>query len=1282
MRKSTFATIDGNEAVARVAYRLNEVIAIYPITPASPMGEWADAWSSAGQANLWGTVPSVVELQSEGGAAGAVHGALQAGSLTTTFTASQGLLLMLPNLFKIAGELTPAVLHVAARSLAAQALSIFGDHSDVMAARTTGCALLCAASVQEAQDFAAIATRASLESRIPFLHFFDGFRTSHEIQKVELLSDETLRAFFSDDLVFAHRARALTPDRPVIRGTAQNPDVYFQARETVNRYYNACPDIVQQAMDEFAQLTGRHYRLYEYHGAPDAEKVIILMGSGCETVQETVDYLTAQGEKVGVLKVRLYRPFDSLQLVKALPKTVKAIAVLDRTKEPGGPGEPLYLDVVHAIHELPQTDGTIHLEGDDEHPHFTLPEPHYPKIVGGRYGLSSKEFTPAMVKAVFDNLAQSNPQNHFTLGIEDDVTFTSLKYDPTFETESDQVVRAIFYGLGSDGTVGANKNSIKIIGEETENYAQGYFVYDSKKSGSVTVSHLRFGPDPIRSTYLITSANFVACHQWEFIDKFDLTTTAQVGATLLLNSPFSPEETWMRLPQTLKQAVLDKQLKVYTINANQVARDAGMGGRINTVMQVCFFALSGVLPREEAIAQIKQAIRKTYGKKGEEIVQMNIKAVDQTLDHLYEVPVGAVTAETSQGHAWVPDTAPDFVRNVLGKIMARQGDDLPVSALPVDGTYPSGTSQYEKRNVGEEIPVWDPEVCVQCGKCVMVCPHAVIREKVYEPGQLETAPETFKSVNAKDKAWSGLKFTIQVAAEDCTGCGVCVDVCPAKNKAEPRKKAINMEPQLPLREQERENWDFFLSLPNPDRTQLNLHKIGQQQMQEPLFEFSGACAGCGETPYIKLVTQLFGDRMMVANATGCSSIYGGNLPTTPWTHNSEGRGPAWSNSLFEDNAEFGLGFRVAIDKHAQMALELLQSVSIAMNGASQIPQDLAAAILSAVQRDEADIVEQRERVAALKQAIATWVANLEASEAQSGGGTATLTETDQETTAALKAKLRNLNSLADYLVRKSVWIVGGDGWAYDIGYGGLDHVLASGRNVNILVMDTEVYSNTGGQMSKATPRGAVAKFAAGGKPAPKKDLGLMAMTYGNVYVASVAMGARDEHTLKALLEAEAYEGPSLIICYSHCIAHGINMTTGMQQQKANVESGRWLLYRYDPRRTDQGENPLQLDMRSPKIPVSDVMYRENRFKMLTRSKPEDAKRLAELAQGDVNTRWQMYQYLAARHLEGSSGEGQSHGQGQGHGNGHGNGQGQGNGHGQGGTEGGTPTSGQPANTAG
>lgn len=1191
MNKRIFATIDGNEAVAQVAYQLNEAIAIYPITPSTPMGEWADAWASEDKPNLWGTIPSVIEMQSEGGVAGAIHGALQTGSLTTTFTASQGLLLMIPNLYKIAGELTPTVFHVAARSLAAQALSIFGDHSDVMATRATGFALLCSASVQEAHDFALIAQAATLESRIPFVHFLDGFRTSHEIQKVELLSPDDLRSLIDDNLIFQHRSRALSPDHPVLRGTAQNPDVYFQARETVNSYYAACPSIVQQVMDRFAQQVGRHYQLFEYHGAPDAERVLVLMGSGCETVQETVDYLNARGEKVGLVKVRLYRPFDGQRFANVLPATVKAIAVLDRTKEPGSGGEPLYLDVVNAIHE------------QAEALRFSMP-----KIVGGRYGLSSKEFTPAMVRAVFDNLTQNQPKNHFTVGIDDDVTHSSLAYNADFSIESDSVIRALFYGLGSDGTVGANKNSIKIIGEETDNYAQGYFVYDSKKSGSVTISHLRFGPQPIRSPYLISQANFVACHQPIFLERFNMLAHIVPGGTFLLNLPYEPEAVWEHLPPAVREQIIHKQLKVYTIDASRVARESGMGKHINTVMQVCFFALSGVLPKEEAIAQIKRSIQKTYGKKGEEIVQMNLKAVDRTLENLYEVPLGISSIGHGQDfQARIPDTAPAFVRDVLGKMIAGCGDELPVSALPVDGTYPTGTSKWEKRNIAEEIPVWDPSVCVQCGKCVMVCPHAVIRSKVYEENQLESAPETFKSINAKDHDWTGLKYTIQVSPEDCTGCGVCVDVCPAKNKSVPALKAINMQPQPPLREVEKANWDFFLALPNPDRRQLKLNQIKQQQMQEPLFEFSGACAGCGETPYLKLVSQLFGDRALIANATGCSSIYGGNLPTTPWTHNAEGRGPSWSNSLFEDNAEFGLGFRVSIDKQTQFATELVQQL------ATEIGEELTLNLLNSQQKDEADIEEQRQRVAQLKRRLDELL--------------------KAEIEPHLKSKIQHLQSLADYLVRKSVWIIGGDGWAYDIGYGGLDHVLASGRNVNILVLDTEVYSNTGGQMSKATPRAAVAKFAAGGKPATKKDLGLLAMTYGNVYVASVAMGARDEHTLKAFLEAEAYQGPSLIIAYCHCIAHGINMSTAMQNQKAAVESGQWLLYRYHPDRVAQGENPLQLDSRSPKLPIEQYLYLENRFKMLTKSKPEAAKQLLQEAQQDVNTRWQLYQYLAQRQFK-------------------------------------------------
>ncbi|MBD2531318.1 pyruvate:ferredoxin (flavodoxin) oxidoreductase [Nostoc flagelliforme FACHB-838] len=1198
----TFATIDGNEAVARVAYKLNEVIAIYPITPSSAMGEWADAWSAESRPNLWGTVPSVVQMQSEGGAAGAVHGALQTGSLSTTFTASQGLLLMIPNFYKIAGELTSAVVHVAARSLATHALSIFSDHSDVMAARATGFALLCSASVQESQDFALIAHAATLETRVSFMHFFDGFRTSHEVQKVKLLSDDDLRSLIHDNLILAHRSRALTPDRPVLRGTAQNPDVYFQGREGANLYYNACPDIVQRIMDEFGERTGRHYKIYEYYGANDADRVIVLMGSGCETVHETVDYLNARGEKLGVVKVRLYRPFDVQRFVAVLPTSVQAIAVLDRTKEAGSAGEPLYLDVVAAIHEAWGDKRAGGVEGAGEAGGENTFS--YPKILGGRYGLSSKEFTPAMVKGIFDNLAQAKPKNHFTIGINDDVSHTSLSFDPNFSTESHNVVRAMFYGLGADGTVGANKNSIKIIGEETDNYAQGYFVYDSKKSGSITVSHLRFGPKPIRSTYLIDQANFIGCHHWGFLERIDILKAAIPGATLLLNSPYNADTVWEYLPLKVQQQIIDKHLKLYVINASQVARESGMGGRINTIMQVCFFALAGVLPQEEAIAKIKQAIDKTYGKKGAEVVRMNLQAVDNTLDNLHkvDVPQTILTPNSPLPIPHSPLPIPKFVQEVLGKIMIWEGDDLPVSTLPVDGTFPLGTAKWEKRNVAEEIPVWEPDVCLQCGKCVMVCPHSAIRAKAYQADELVNAPETFKSTGAKDKDFANQKFTIQVAPEDCTGCTICVNICPAKDKSEPSRKAINMAQQLPLREQERKNWDFFLSLPNPDRRSLKLNQIRQQQLQEPLFEFSGACAGCGETPYLKLLTQLFGDRAVIANATGCSSIYGGNLPTTPWTTNAEGRGPAWSNNLFEDNAEFGFGFRLSLDKQAEFAAELLQQLG------SEIDENLVYSILKAEQKSEADIWEQRERIELLQQKldeIVTFDPNL-------------------------KSKIQNLKSLADYLVRKSVWIVGGDGWAYDIDFGGIDHVIASGRNVNILVMDTEVYSNTGGQSSKATPRAAVAKYAASGKPAPKKDLGMIAMTYGNVYVASVALGARDEHTLKAFLEAEAYDGPSIIIAYSHCIAHGINMTTGMNHQKTLVESGRWLLYRHNPELLKEGKNPLQLDMRSPKQSVEHSMYQENRFKMLTKSKPDVAKHLLEQAQTEVDTRWQMYQYLAKR----------------------------------------------------
>jgi pyruvate-ferredoxin/flavodoxin oxidoreductase len=1174
--------MDGNEAVASVAYRTNEVIAIYPITPSSNMGEWADAWAAKHETNIWGTVPTVVEMQSEGGAAGAVHGALQAGALTTTFTASQGLLLMFPNMFKIAGELTSAVLHVASRAVATQGLSIFGDHSDVMATRASGFALLSAASVQEAMDFALIAQAATLAARIPFLHFFDGFRTSHEVAKVEILTDDDLRAMLDASLVLAHRARALSPDHPFMRGTAQNPDVFFQSRETVNPYYTACSETTQQTMDRFAQLVGRSYHLFDYHGAPDAERVIVLMGSGAETVHATVDALSAQGEKVGVVQVRLYRPFDAQRLVATFPATTRAVAVLDRTKEPGSAGEPLYLDCLSALHEGFQNGWG--------------PMQALPRVIGGRYGLGSKEFTPAMVKGVFDHLATAAPKNHFTVGIQDDVSHSSLPYDAAFSIEPDDVVRALFYGLGSDGTVGANKNSIKIIGEETPNYAQGYFVYDSKKAGSVTISHLRFGPRPIHAPYLVSQANFIACHQTMFLDRYDMLQFLVPGGTFLLNAPYHPDEVWEHLPRPVQEQLIAKRARLYVVDAYKVAQTSGMRGRINTVMQVCFFAIAGVLPRDEAITAIKEAIRTTYGKRGDEIVGMNFRAVDQTLEHLHEVRVPERVTSRYDLPLPVAAHAPAFVQEVTAKLIAGLGDTLPVSALPADGTYPTGTAQWEKRNLAQDIPVWDPDVCIQCGKCAMVCPHSVIRIKVYDEAHLAAAPPTFKAGVARDREWHGLHYTIQVAPEDCTGCGICVDVCPAKNKSATRFKAINMQPQAPLRAPERDNWAFFLGIPEHDRRQINVHTIRQQQVQQPLFEFSGACAGCGETPYLKLVSQLFGDRAVVANATGCSSIYGGNLPTTPWTTNAAGRGPAWSNSLFEDNAEFGLGMRLALDVQYKMAAQLLKQLAGSLDAA------LVDAILTAPQQDEADIYDQRQRVTTLKTALQ----RLKTADAQ------------------------RLLSLAEMLVKKSVWIIGGDGWAYDIGFGGLDHVLASGHNVNVLVLDTEVYSNTGGQMSKATPRAAMAKFAASGKPGAKKDLGLIAMSYGNVYVASVAMGARDEHTLRAFLEAEAYDGPSLIMAYSHCIAHGINMTTAMQNQKAVVDTGQWLLYRYHPERAQHGENPLQLDSRAPRQPLRRYLEMETRFTMLSTSQPEVAKALFQAAQQDVDKRWQLYEYLAAQ----------------------------------------------------
>jgi pyruvate-ferredoxin/flavodoxin oxidoreductase len=1175
-------TIDGNEAAAYVAHKTNEVIAIYPITPSSNMGEWADAWSAVGEKNIWGTVPVVTELQSEGGAAGAVHGALQTGALTTTFTASQGLLLMIPNMFKIAGELTSTVFHVSARAVATHALSIFGDHSDVMSVRSTGWAMIPSNSVQEVMDFALITQAATLEARIPFLHFFDGFRTSHEVMKVEQLTIEDMRAMINDELVFAHRNRAMTPDRPVLRGTAQNPDVFFQAREAINSYYEKVPQIVQNVMDKFAKVVGRQYHLFDYFGSPDAERTIIIMGSGAETAEETVNSLIQRGEKVGLVKIRLYRPFSMEHFIKAIPSSVKSIAVLDRTKEPGAGGEPLYKDVVTAISEA-------FSQGIAQ---FTS----YPRIVGGRYGLASKEFTPAMIKGVFDEIKKDKPKNYFTVGIVDDVTNTSLDYDPNFSTEEDTVIRALFYGLGADGTVGANKNSIKIIGEETDNFAQGYFVYDSKKSGAVTVSHLRFGPKPIKSTYLVSKANLIACHQWVFLERYDMLKDALPGATFLLNSHYGPEKVWEKIPKKVHAQIIEKKLKFYVIDGYKVAEQTGMGERVNTIMQTCFFAISNVLPKEDAIAQIKNAIKKTYGAKGEQIVKMNFLAVDQTLANLFEVKIPEKAAGTIELPPTVSEKAPDFVKNVLARIYAGYGDTLPVSAFPPNGSFPTDTAQWEKRNIALEIPVWDEVVCIQCNKCALVCPHAAIRIKVYDEKLTAQAPPTFKWTKVRGKEFEpNMVYTIQVAPEDCTGCGICVEVCPAKNKTETRLKAINMANQIPLREPERLNYDFFIELPEYDRKKVQITTVKGCQLLEPLFEYSGACTGCGETPYIKLVTQLFGDRTIIANATGCSSIYGGNLPTTPYSKNKDGRGPTWSNSLFEDNAEFGYGFRLTLDKHKEFAEELLKTL------ATDIGEELVKGLIEADQKTETGIFEQRERVAILKK-------KLESMD---------------------KPEARHLHNIAESLVNKSVWIVGGDGWAYDIGYGGLDHVLASGKNVNLLVLDTEVYSNTGGQMSKATPRAAVAKFAAGGKPMPKKDLGMIAISYGNIYVAQVAMGSNDLQTVRAFLEAEAYNGPSLIIAYCHCIAHGINMQKGIDNQKAAVESGHWPLYRFNPDLLKEGKNPLKLDSKAPTISFKDYAYMETRYKMLTMSKPEEAKRLMELAQNDVKQRWNMYEQLAS-----------------------------------------------------
>jgi len=1186
--------LDGNEAAARIAHFNSEVIAIYPITPSSTMGELADAWSAAGTKNIWGMVPQVIEMQSEAGAAGAVHGSLQAGALTTTFTASQGLLLKLPNMFKIAGELTPVVFHIAARTLATHALSIFGDHSDVMAARTTGFALLAAASVQEAQDMAMIAHMSTLKARVPFLHFFDGFRTSHEVNKIELLLEQDVRALIDEDLVRAHRDRALNPDNPKLRGSAQNPDVFFQARESCNPFYLAVPGIVRESMERFAKLTGRRYGLFDYAGAPDAERVLVQMGSGTGASHEAVAKLVAAGEKVGLLTVRLYRPFDTEAFVAALPKTVRAIAVLDRTKEPGAIGEPLYQDVVTALAEA-------------------WPEPApMPRVIGGRYGLSSKEFTPAMAKAALDEVAKPKPKRHFTVGIVDDVTHLSLPVDEDFDTEPAGVTRAVFYGLGADGTVGATKNTVKIIGENTPLHAQGYFVYDSKKSGAITVSHLRFGPQPIESSYLIRQADFIACHQFEFMEKLDVLGLARPGATFLLNSPYGADQVWGKLPREAQQTILERKLRFYVVDALTVAKEAGLAGRINTVTQACFFAISGVLPRDEAIGAIKEAIRKTYGKRGETVLARNFAAVDASLAAMAEVKVPGRADATFTRRPVVPKAAPDFVQRVTAMMLDGKGDLLPVSAMPVDGTFPTGTTQWEKRSIAQEIPIWDEAVCTQCGICPLVCPHAAIRMTAFAAEEMQRAPATFKAVPYSRKetpSLAGMMYSLQVAPEDCTGCGICVDVCPSRSKTSVKHKAINMAPKLEHLEAERANYEFFLSLPEVRPALDTIDGLRGSQFRMPLFEYSGACSGCGETPYIKLISQLYGDRMVVANATGCSSIYGGNLPTTPYSKNARGQGPAWANSLFEDNAEFGLGMRLAIDAQNDLAKILVRELRPAIGEA------LADALLDAKQDSDEEVAAQRERVKALK-AVLGKLGTVEA---------------------------KRLAAVADSLVVRSVWIVGGDGWAYDIGYGGLDHVLASGRNVNILVLDTEVYSNTGGQASKATQRGAVAKFAAAGKSIGKKDLGMIAMAYGNVYVAQVAMGANPVQTVRTFQEAASWPGPSLIIAYSHCIAHGIDMTTGMSHQRDAVKSGYLTLYHYDPRLGMGGaDHPLKLDSRKPTIPLEQFTMKEGRYAMLAQADPARAKELARQAQGDADARWQLYEQIAGVHRvvsEGPAGEG-------------------------------------------
>jgi len=1173
-------TIDGNEAAVSVAYRLNEVCCIYPITPSSPMAELADEWSSHQRPNVWGTVPTVVEMQSEGGAAGALHGSLQAGALTTTFTSSQGLLLMIPNMYKIAGELTSAVIHVAARSIAAQGLSIFGDHQDVMAVRQTGFALLSSASVQEAHDLALVAQAVTLRTRVPFVHFFDGFRTSHELNTIEMLSDDDLRALVPEELVRAHRARGLSPERPFIRGTAQNPDTYFQSRETVNPFYARVPAVVEEMMAALGERTGRRMHIVDYTGHPEAERVLIMMGSGAQTAEQTVAALTARGERVGVVQIRLFRPFPTEALLAALPATARAVAVLDRTKEPGSIGEPLYLDVVAAL-----TDA--YCSGE----HAAIP-----RICGGRYGLSSKEFTPAMVAGVFDELSRDKPRPRFTIGIHDDVSGSSISYDPAFDIESPDTVRAVFFGVGSDGTVGANKNTIKILGAEENLYAQGYFVYDSKKSGSQTVSHLRFGPEPIKAPYLVAQADFVGCHHSRFLDKVDVLGSAAQGAALLLNSRRPPDKVWDSLPRPVQQQIIDKAIRVYAIDAGRIASDVGLAGRINVVLQTCFFAISDVLPRDKAIARIKEAVTKTYGARGEDVLNRELAAVDRALDGMHRVDVpDRVTSNYEPGPP-VPATAPEFVRTVTAEMIAGRGDALPISALPIDGTYPSGTAAYEKRNISELVAVWDPDTCIQCGNCTFVCPHSVIRTKFYEPDRLAGAPETFPSVSLSAVGLPDTRYTLQVYAEDCTGCGLCVEACPAIGTGTPITKAINLGPREPIVDSSRENVSFFETLPFANRSRVDFGTVRGSQFLEPLFEFPGACAGCGETPYLKLLSQLFGDRLLIANATGCSSIYGGNLPTTPWTHDAEGRGPAWSNSLFEDNAEFGLGFRLAADTHTTQARQLITVNRDALG------VELVDEILSAPQQFESELRTQRARVAELEERL-------------------------DRLESAVADELR---SVIDHLVRRSVWIVGGDGWAYDIGAGGLDHVLASGRNVNVLVLDTEVYSNTGGQASKSTPMGAVAKFAAAGKNVPRKDLALQAIAYGNVYVARVAMGADGQQTLQAFREAEAYDGPSLVIAYSHCIAHGFDMRDGLDQQYRAVNSGHWPLMRYDPVVRAAGHTPFLLDSHRPRIPLADYRYRELRFRGLANAHPEEAERLLALSQESVDRRWKTYEDMASQ----------------------------------------------------